>query len=94
MIKGIATYRVDLDAWEFGLIDRENARCFTIEIKEHMLKPGMRAETSVFQHGQEDIATALSQVLTQMGILSGNATDTELKATKYHLEDMRKLALK
>ena len=36
---------------------------------------------------------ALAEALQQAGLIPKAATDAELKAVKYHLEDMRKLVL-
>ncbi len=94
MIKGFAQRRLDRDAWEVALIDADNKRAYTIEFKAHPIeKEGFVAETSLIPRELEmtGLLKALADALNQMEIFPDDATTAELKATKFHLEDMRKL---
>jgi hypothetical protein len=92
MIKGYAQRRLDRDAWEIALVDRDNKRCYTFEFKSHDAA-SVQTETTLVDSSLEytGILQALTEALNQMGLFPDNATAAELKATKLHLEDLRKL---
>ncbi len=94
-MNGYAQKRIDRLAWEIALVDRHTRTSYTIQFTCHEnKKPENQLETTFINddgHSME-IMKALAEALTQMGLMPISATDSELKATKYHLEDMRKLA--
>lgn len=95
-MKGFATKRIDLQAWEIALYDPHRRVAITLQFTAHQLAaPGLAIETTKvpFDSESEDMMKALAEALQIMGYIPETAVATELKATKYHLEDMRKLAL-
>jgi len=92
-MKGYAERRLELMAWEIFLGDRDNV--YTIEFKQHKRATEMqKSETTILSIQSIPLLKALAEAMQEMGVLQENGTTAELKATKYHLEDMRKLALK
>ncbi len=92
MIKGYAQRRIDKYSWDIGLIGEKFS--YTFEIKKHSRQESLVSEiSSVRIDDEEAMATlrALSEALQEMGLFPQNAVQSELKATKYHLEDMRKM---
>lgn len=90
--------RVDRYAHEIGIVNGKNERelkCYTIEFKEHdrVLNDSFPTTVVDIDSKEFEILKALSTALMEMGIFPESATQSELKATKYHLEDMRKLAM-
>jgi hypothetical protein len=94
MIKGYWQKRYDKMCDSFYLIDREERVAYTFEFTVHKVKPGIEMPSTDcdLDHGP-GLMRALAEALTQAKYLPQSATDSELKATKYHLEDMRKLTL-
>lgn len=93
MIRGFGQKRIEYrDGIEIVLADHEREVCYTIQFTAHAWNPGFKAQTTLLD-GEEktQIARAIGEALQQVGLLPASAVDTELKATKYHLEDMRKL---
>lgn len=73
----------------------DDERYFSIEITSHPLKEGYELEhQTLVRPDSIDFYKGLAQALQSMGLMPESAVDSELKATKYHLEDMRKLTLK
>jgi hypothetical protein len=71
-------------------------KCITIHLKEEFVAEGFPpAESAAWpkEEGQA-ILKALADALFRAGFLPESATTAELKATKYHLEDMRKLGMR
>lgn len=101
MIKGYAHRRIDRLAWEIAVVDDRTKIAYTLEFKAHkpvepglLLKEGVET-TFISDDGEgREIMQGFADALNQMGFIPDDATTSELKATKYHLEDMRKLALK
>lgn len=92
MIQGHAQRRVDRDAWEIALYDQSFS--YTLEITKHKLKQGLAFPTTLISRHEMTPLLGLAKAMIEMGILKDDATTAELKATKYHLEDMRKLTFK
>jgi hypothetical protein len=99
MIKGYAQRRVDRDAWEIALFEsfsNERTLVYTFEFKSHIIDASCIFPTTIIEnsdHGTKPLI-ALSKAMQEMGIMQDDATSAELKATKYHLEDFRKLVFK
>lgn len=95
MIKGYAVESLPYDCWEIAILDRENKIAFTFELVRHDMrgKDSERAPTSKVSHQGQwmEAMRGLSEAMAKMGLLKDDATVAELNATKYHLEDMRKL---
>lgn len=90
-MKGYAQRRLDRDGWEILLLDESRNRCFTMEFREHTFVESMNNEVTFVARKDIYLLHAISEALVEMGILDGSATEAELKATKFHLEDMRTL---
>ena len=81
------------NGWELLINDETN--CYTLEFKKHeMPEIGSIHPTTLIPFDGKPILMALAQILTDMDLLPRNANSAELKATKYHLEDMRNLIFK
>lgn len=94
-MKGYAQRRLDQNAWEIALIDSQRNRSWTFTFFEHDFPRNGRCETTIIPFEKDmDLLQALAQALQEMGVFPESATTAELRATKFHLEDMRKLALK
>lgn len=96
-VKGFAQRRIDRNAWEIALWDKDRQTSYTIEFKSHKVdNEDIQIETTLIldDPNQMEILKSLAEALYQIGILPGTATEAELKATKYHLEDMRKMVFK
>lgn len=93
MIKGYFQARPEFArGMAIYLIDDARNKCFTFEFTEHDWEEGMAAQESLIKGPLgDDLLRALGEALVMGGFLPQSAVDTELKATKYHLEDMRKL---
>ena len=94
MIKGFWERRYDKNCESIYLIDREKNVCYTFELTCHKTKEAQLYEYTRFDSDDGlGILKALSEALQMGGYIPKAANDAELKATKYHLEDMRKLTL-
>jgi hypothetical protein len=96
VIKGYWEKRYDKFCESIYLIDDERDTAFTIQITAHKVERGQLCPSSDFG-GRDvplDLLRALAEALQMGGYIPKSAVDAELKATKYHLEDMRKLVLK
>jgi|ERR1700722_10427635 len=101
MIKGHAVERVDRMAWEIAVVDTQRELAFTFEWTVHSLKGRDRGKvdfvpTSMVPMDGEmmEMLRGLAEAMMKIGVLNDTSTTAELKATKYHLEDMRKLTFK
>jgi hypothetical protein len=67
----------------------------TIEMQPELIPEGSRADPSLIlpEDMARDFIPALIQGLRDANYVQSDAVSTELKATKFHLEDMRKLAM-
>lgn len=95
MIIGYWERRVDKDCETIYLIDREQKLSYRFQITVTKTELGTYHEGTDFdsQDGL-GIMKALAEALQMGGYIPKAATDAELSATKYHLEDLRKLAIK
>ena len=94
MIKGYWERRVDKNCESIYLIDNEKDICYTFELTAHVMKNGeLNKSTDIDRNDGLGILKALAEALQEGGYIPRSATDAELKATKCHLEDMRKLTL-
>jgi hypothetical protein len=91
VIKGYAERRLDRFAWEVAIVDRERKRSYTMDFRVHDLKDGELTPTTLFPLDDLEVVKAFAEALQVMGVLSPDAVTSELKATKFHLDDMRKL---
>lgn len=95
MIRGFWERRYDKMCESIYLIDREKKLFYTMEFKVHKFTEGTLGDaTEVDMDDSTGLLKALAEALQQGGYIPKSAVDSELKATKYHLEDMRQLALK
>ena len=108
-MKGIAIRKLNrgFNAWELILgheLKADNVMAYSIKFESkivnrknrHMVDPESDG-FPVTQIGDEEYVAleGLAECMKQMGILEPNdATKAELTATKYHLEDFRKLIFK
>jgi hypothetical protein len=97
MIKGNAIDRIDRRAWEIAVYDDEQRVVYTFELTRHQIDPNSARyapiQTTLVDYLDKDVMRGIAEAFRKMGIMDDSATTAELKATKYHLEDMRKLAL-
>lgn len=95
MIKGFYQKRIDRLAHEICLFDEDNKQYITLTFNAHKFEEGQEAKTTLVSlDGYADrVLVGLAEALMLGGFLPQSSTDAELRATKYHLEDMRKLAL-
>lgn len=94
VIKGFYTERIDKLAHEIAIYDRDKDCFITFEFKAHKaIEQGLVQPTTLISINDynENILRALAEALTKMGLMNESATTSELRATKYHLEDMRAL---
>ena len=91
MIKGYGQENIALQSFEIALVDRENNKGYTISIHCHNYKANEILDTTKIPFEQKDILLALGNALIGLEILKEDSTSAELKATKFHLEDMRKI---
>lgn len=94
MIKGLAARAMQFGGWQILLCDRENRQAYTIKFESHSVIEGMIFPTTDISgfNNEMDILRGLAEALREMGLFPMDATQSELVATKYHLEDMRKIA--
>jgi len=82
------------------IVDKPGApkrTAITIEFKQHFVKDECnKLPLTELRKGEgaEEILRALATALQAMGIFPEHPLAGEMKATKYHLEDMRKLYIK
>ena len=69
---------------------------YTFEVKQHIVPDKtIESPTTILEPiNADEFLKAIGVMLQEIGYIPQSSVDTELKATKYHLEDMRKLALK
>lgn len=91
--KGHYERRFDKNCQSIYLFDDNTKTAVTFEFRAHKISDSERIPSTDISYDHDGILSAIAQALQQGGILPNSATDAELKATKYHLEDMRKLAL-
>jgi len=75
------------------IISDDDEKAYTFELVEHKLEefkpaPKIKIEKKLGRA----FLNAMAAMLQRNGYLPQAATDAELKATKFHLEDMRNLA--
>ena len=92
MTRGFHQYDVSSDTDAIYIVDRESEKAYTFKIESMQLSKGFAAPSSRINNEDRHVLRALAEALQQAGILPMSASDAELKATKAHLEDMRKLA--
>ena len=87
--KGMGSYQLAI-----GDLYSVKNRIYTLEIKEHIVDGGsMETPTTVIKRDEIPVLQAIGRALQKEGMLEDlNADAAELKATKYHLEDMRLIA--
>ena len=74
------------------VISEDQNKAYTFKIEKHDLKEYKPAPATEFSRGfGKEFLLAMALMLQRHGYLPQAATDSELKATKYHLEDMRLL---
>lgn len=94
MIKGYWEKRLDKRCESFYLVDDDKNISYTFEMSAHHLEAGSITPSTDIPSDNLGILSALAEALQAGGYIPKSAIDAELKATKYHLEDMRKLTLK
>lgn len=74
------------------LMNDDASQAYTIEFKAHRMEEGtIIPVTKLEKNVGESFFEAMAKALQQRGQIPQSAVDAELKATKYHLEDMRLL---
>lgn len=73
-----------------------NRTAVTIKFEQHKVDDGYKFPVTKLPKGEgaEKVLRALAQALQQMGLFPESPLAGEMKATKFHLEDMRKLYLR
>jgi hypothetical protein len=94
MIKGYWEKRIEKRCESFYLIDDDKNISYTFEITAHKSEPGTESPSTDIRSDNLGIINAMAESLQMGGYIPKSAVDAELSATKYHLEDMRKLTLK
>ena len=94
MIKGYWERRLDKNCESIYLLDDNRKKCITISFTEHDFEEGYLTKSTDIHNADTEILKALAQALISGGYLEESSVTAELKATKAHLEDMRKLTLK
>ncbi len=95
-VKGYYQKRIDRLAHEFCIYDDVKDCFYTMTFTVHKkVDPTIQQPTTIVAMDSEgeSLIRGIAEALTEGGFMPKSATDAELKATKYHLEDMRKLAL-
>ncbi len=74
----------------------KNRTAITIEFKQHLVDESQPLPVTELRKGEgaEKVLRALVNALQQMGLYPDQPLAGEMKATKFHLEDMRKLYLR
>lgn len=97
-MKGRGVVRLDRAGFEIGIYSENKFQeIYTFEIKKTLVGPEDRFKelpTTIFSWSEEPILKAFGEALVELGIMKDHGTDQELKATKFHLEDMRDLTKK
>lgn len=99
-MKGRGIARLDRGGFEIGIYSdhpKQFEQIYTFEIKKTLVGPEDRFKelpTTIFSWSEEPILKAFGEALVELGIMKDHGTDQELKATKFHLEDMRDLTKK
>lgn len=98
MIKAHISYSIYSDKIEIFLVEKAKSERVPLKITVEKQKPapaGFHIEPSLVLDKEEfqEIASALYSAVSESGLftIKEDATTSELKATKYHLEDMRAL---
>lgn len=93
MVKGYWDKRFDKACESIYLLDRDNNIAYSFEIIAHEIKGDEQMpSTDINLDDPLGVLRGLAEALQMGGYIPKAATDAELKATKYHLEDFRKLA--
>lgn len=79
------------NGWDIGVWSEETGRFYTFEIKVTELPEGGPIEVTKIRGEAFTALRGLAKALVQMDLMPESSVDSELKATKYHLEDMRNL---
>lgn len=96
-MKGMGTLNLLRGGYDIYLGSEGNSsanttnKCVTISFNIHHVEAGKALPITTIPFDQADCLKALGQALIDLGLMKDNATDAELKATKFHLEDFRKL---
>ena len=94
-VTGYFESRPDRTCNSIYLIDRGGKKAYTLQIIEHTnMEEGYSVPSTDIDFGKEEIIVALAEALQKGGYIPQTAVDTELKATRYHLEDMRNIVFK
>lgn len=94
MVKGYWERAHNKNCETIYLIDKEKDLFYTLEITAHKRDHGQHNGGTDFDPDDGlGILKAFAEALQMGGYIPKAANDAELKATKYHLEDMRKITL-
>jgi len=93
MIRGAAEKVIwKRNKWEIGLWDDKSETVYTFEITGHQnIKDSDMMPRTEIPEDFLPVLKGLSEALIQMELMPRDAVGAELGATKYHLEDLRKL---
>ena len=94
MTKGYYQKSLEKMSESIYLVDRENNMAYTFSTTVHKMSQGELIPcTDIAFENSGGLLRALAEALQMGGYIPNSANDAELKATKYHLEDMRSLVL-
>lgn len=93
MLIGRFEKRIDKDCHAVYLFDREKLECITMTFHVHKVEKSDLMPFTEFslRDNSTDVLRALAEALQLGGYIPQAANDAQLKAMKYHLEDMRNL---
>lgn len=77
---------------EIAIWDQNTGKAYTFSFEEKPCGEADMVPVSLVKREDEFILKAMAEVLQKMGYIPDGATQAELKATKHHLDDMRKIA--
>ncbi len=79
--------------YRIALFNEETSEAITFEIKTSKVEESQQLPTTNIPYRNNGLLLALANALKEVGVMPGGDQEQELKATKHHLEDMRKIAM-
>lgn len=94
-IRGDSVRAVERGANVYQIFVGSGEKYYSLDIREHELKEGFMLEHPTYVTDENrDFFIGLAEALQSMELFPRDADKAEIQATKYHLEDMRKLVFK
>ncbi len=92
-MKSKVVERLDKLGFEFALYSEDQRFFYTFDLKiHHEPEKGHAYPTTIIPFAQKEVLIELGNCLIELGIMKDHASTKELSATRFHLEDMRKIA--